>query len=183
MSTDAMRFSLFPSHTSPKHEYHHACLLNWMKERIQLHRPILGVEASWQIELKICCRKDLPGSEGAVAWHHDANQAYMHIRCDMWPALTEWVLLHELVELRRAPEADVFMKALSYIEKNKPLRDHLHSTYLTARNQSIEAELAHYLGYRRPGHLVDIPGEEGSISELSPSEMDTLILLPTYRAS
>ena len=177
MSTNApMSFGdLFPkTDKSSHHQEYHLSLLRWAKNEIFAHREILGIpEAIWQIEVKMCCQKDLPESEGTMAWHRDARQASMSLRCDMTPVLTQWVIIHELIELRRSLEADIFVQALSSID-NEMLREHLLAQYRTSRNQDIEAEVRHFLGYYRPGHLTAFSDE--SMDDLT--QCETLILLP-----
>lgn len=135
--------------------FYHAGIESWVSHSLSLHRADVGIEHSWSLVVEVVCPSSFSGQkehEAQIEWDSEVWFARVSLCCSLPFDLRQWVLIHELYELKHWRTGDAFHNLASLLPPSE-LRDLVIHQFHQARNQEIEQEVGQYLGQRRPNHM------------------------------
>jgi len=109
------------------------------------------VEPMWSIEVCVKCPYEMEKHEASVWWDEEHWYACIEVSCAHLEGMLEWLVVHEVAELRRWRTTTHFFEVLGLLVDGAD-KERLVRQFHVARNQEVEMEVYDLLGHRRPFH-------------------------------
>lgn len=129
----------------------HQYVKTYCMEQVDMWRHRMGLEPFWSIEIVVSCPSAMGPHEASIWWDADCWYAQLLIGCKHLEDMLEWLIVHELCELRRWKTSSHYFEVHGFLIDGAD-KERLLAQFHTYRNQEIEADVYHLLGKRRPFH-------------------------------
>jgi hypothetical protein len=143
----------------------HEAVQAYCEETIRIWRSRVGIETVWSVEVDVHCPAEMGVHEASIWWDAEVWYARLEVACTFDVPMLEWLVVHELVELRRWRTSSHFFEVHLLLVEGED-RDRLLRQYHLYRNQEVEAEVYQLLGRRRPFHQRIRSDEKKVLAEL-----------------
>lgn len=152
----------------------HAQIGEWAQDLILDNRDVVGIDRHWSIHVEVTDPDTIfQHAEGLISYDEEVYYGLITVRCDLPYDLLEWIVIHELFELKRYKSASAIQdwyhfQLREYDEElvRQQRVERYYRAWMKARNQEIEEEVYQYLGHHRPMHMPVTPDQSRSISPL-----------------
>jgi hypothetical protein len=157
----------------------HTFMRAYCEEQVEMWRGRVGIEPIWSVEVSVRCPSMMGRHEASIWWDVECWYAGLEVSCGHSERMLDWLVVHELCELRRWRTSTHVFEVFAYMalvedEGVARERERLLKGYHQARNQEIEWETFELLGHRRPFHVSHRSHGEEEVEEEEVEEEETV---------